>query len=119
MQYEAVRNAFNYFNAKMKADVTTMKNKHKESYFFNFFSWISKKLSMVEVRELSEGERVAKNICVLLGYPMLKLESKLEAASLQHLKSSKTFEQVLWRKMKIWPSKKNVEERKASCQQRC
>ena len=53
---------------------------------------ISKKLSMVKVRDLSEGERVAINICVLLSVPMLNLESKLHATSLRYLKSSKTFE---------------------------
>ena len=47
---------------------------------------------MVKFRELSEDKLAAINICDILGFPTLKLESKMDAASLQHLKFSKKSE---------------------------
>ena len=44
---------------------------------------INKKISMIKVCDLSEGELVAITICILLGFPMVESESKLHAASLR------------------------------------
>ena len=75
---------------------------------------------MVKFRELSEGKLAAINICDTLGFPTLKLESKLYVANPQHLKLLKSLnEQALCIKSEDAAGQINFEERRASCVHIC